>query len=59
MQNKLSDSIKRILKDLKQEILRDSWNLTRDDHDAIEIRIDQLEQFIKDKYRERVEKICK
>ena len=40
MQNELSDSIKRILKDLKQEILRDSWNLTRDDHDAIEIRID-------------------
>jgi len=40
MQNELSDSIKRILKDLKQEILRDSWNLARDDHDAIEIRID-------------------
>ena len=59
MQNELSDSIKRILKDLKQEILRDSWNLTRDDHDAIEIRIDQLEQFIRDKYRERAEKISK
>ena len=29
-----------MLRDLRREVLRDSWNLTRDDHNAIEIRID-------------------
>ena len=29
-----------MLGDLRREVARDPWNLTRDDHDAIEIRID-------------------
>ncbi len=38
------------LKQLKMAVNRDNSNLTRDDHDAIEIKIDQLEQFIRMRY---------
>lgn len=38
-----------MLRDLKREVARDLWNLSRDDHDAIEIR----EQFIRNRYLER------
>jgi len=46
----IPDYIRRALKELRLEVRRDSWNLTRDDHDAIDIRIDQLEQFILQRY---------
>jgi len=36
----IPEGVSRMLRDLRREVLRDSWNLTRDDHDAIEIRID-------------------
>jgi len=36
----IPESVTRMLRDLRREVIRDSWNLTRDDHDAIELRID-------------------
>ena len=39
----ISEGISRMLNNLKREVARDTWNLSRDDHDAIEFRIDQLE----------------
>ena len=38
-----------MLRNLKREVARDSWNLSKDDHEAIEIR----EQFIRNRYLER------
>jgi hypothetical protein len=39
-QPSISETAKRLLREFKYEVLKDSWNLTRDDHDAIELRID-------------------
>lgn len=58
MQQIIPENIKRLLKELKIEVKRDSWNLARDDHDAIEIRIDQLEQFIAKVYADRKHREC-
>lgn len=46
----MSEEAKRLLNEFRYEVLRDSWNLTRLDHDAIELKIDQLEEFIKQRY---------
>lgn len=46
----MSEEAKRLLNEFRYEVLRDSWNLTRADHDAIELKIDQLEEFIKQRY---------
>jgi hypothetical protein len=43
-------NITRIFDELKYEIKYDSFNLTRLDHDAIEIQINNLINFIKDRY---------
>lgn len=43
-------NITRIINELQREINRDSFNLTRLDHDAIEIQINNLINFIKDRY---------
>ena len=38
------------LQELKEEVLRDSWNLTQDDHLAIVMKVDELKQFIDSRY---------
>jgi septation ring formation regulator EzrA len=43
-------NITRIFDELKYEIKHDSFNLTQLDHDAIEIQINNLINFIKDRY---------
>lgn len=50
-------SVIRMLADLRREVVRDSWSLTRDDHDAIELKINELEQFIRDRYAQRAAKL--
>lgn len=50
MVKSLPQYIEYSLKDLKTSIKRDSYNLTRDDHDAILHQIDNLAQFIKERY---------
>ena len=47
-------NITRICDELKYEIKRDSFNLTRLDHDAIEIQIDNLILFIKNRYEKHI-----
>ena len=49
----MPDSQRRLIKQLKDAVQSDNFNLARTDHDAIELRIDQLEQFIADRYLER------
>lgn len=45
--------IEEALKYLEQQVCRDSYNLTRDNHDAINARIQQLRGFIYDLYRSK------
>lgn len=42
--------VRDIIQELREEVLRDSWNLTRDDHDAIAAKITELEQLIESRY---------
>ena len=50
MNKQIPDYINYALRDMKSAVQRDSYNLTRDDHDAILHQIDILEQFIKERY---------
>ena len=36
----IPEGVSRMLGELRREVVRDEWNLSRDDHAAIEIRID-------------------
>lgn len=49
----LPENVIRTLKDLEYEVCRDSYNLTRNDHDAICLKISQLKEFIQRRYDER------
>lgn len=49
----IPDKQRRLIRELKEAVLSDNSNLARNDHDAIELRIDQLEQFIGMRYLER------
>ena len=53
----LPENVTRTLKDLEYEVCRDSYNLTRDDHDAILMKIQQLKNFIEEKYIQRAESL--
>ena len=53
MENTMPDYIDYALKELEKAVNRDNFNLSRDDHDAISTRIDQLRTFIKDRYGNR------
>ena len=46
----MPDIISDILEHLKNEVKKDSFNLTRDDHDAIDTKIDETKKFIQEKY---------
>lgn len=46
----LPNTLLRCLSELRYEIKRDSFNLTQIDHDAIEIRINDLQSFIQERY---------
>lgn len=46
----MPDIISDILEHLKNEVKKDSFNLTRDDHDAIATKIDALKDFIQEQY---------
>lgn len=53
----LPENVIRTLKDLEYEVCRDSYNLTRDDHDAILVKIQQLKGFIEERYIQRAQSI--
>lgn len=49
----MSDNILKDFKTLEEDICRDTYNLTRDDHDSILVQINKLKDFIEEKYRQR------
>ena len=46
----IPDYVLRALKDLKMAIERDHFNLNRDDHDAIDVQLQALKDFIYQRY---------
>ena len=45
--------ITKIIESLQNEVEKDSFNLTRDDHDAISVKINELKDFISNVYEDR------
>ena len=50
MDSNIPDYILRALKELEMQVRRDDYNLTRDDHDAINVQIQLLRDFISNRY---------
>lgn len=48
----MEDYIDRVLKDLREAVCRDGYNLTRDDHDAILVKVQDLREFIEGRYEQ-------
>ena len=48
----MPERMKRMMFDLQQEVKKDSFNLTRDDHDAICTKIEELKKFIQERYEQ-------
>lgn len=48
----MPEKITRILFELQLEVKKDSFNLTRDDHDAICTKIEELKKFIWERYEQ-------
>ena len=48
----MPEKMKRMLFDIQVEVKKDSFNLTRDDHDAICTKIDELSKFIQERYEQ-------
>ena len=46
----IPENILRCLKELKWEIQRDRFNLTQLDQDAIELKLNELKEFIQKRY---------
>lgn len=46
----IPENILRCLKELKQEIQLDRFNLTQLDQDAIELKLNELKEFIQKRY---------
>ena len=53
MKKYMSDNILKDFKVLEEDVCRDIYNLTRDDHDSILVQINKLKDFIEEKYRQR------
>jgi len=51
MKEDIPEYVERALRELKLAVQRDSFNLTRDDHDAVCAQVDLLEDFIRGRYR--------
>lgn len=48
----MKDYIDRALKDLQEAVCRDGFHLTRDDHDAILVKVQELRDFIEGRYEQ-------
>lgn len=53
MENLIPDYIIRSIDKLRSDICRDTYNLARDDHDAILVQLENLKNFIQEKYEQR------
>ena len=42
--------IQTALEELEREVRRDNYNLSQEDHDAIRMKIQELKNFIEDRY---------
>ena len=51
--NARQEDVYRKLKDLVQSIRMDSYNLTRDDQDYLELKLDEFKRILDEKYNKR------
>ena len=49
----ITENIQKALDNLEQEVCRDNYNLTQDDHDAILVKLQKLKKFIQERYDKR------